>query len=218
MPRRPIISAISPAFSANSPRSASGNSTPRWRRPVRPAVPPMEKGDGPGQGLCRLCAGPSRHVRADVSHRASRYEAAVAAARPPMPRSPGWPARSAPAATSRFPNRRCRSIRPRPSRGPGRWSTASPCCCSMTGFPTFCAGCPKGTDAETLLDAMLKIDRSAAASMPRQRVRRVNLGKVRARGAKHLTFARNCSRTAASRSLAFTSVSVPIDHACHSVE
>ena len=37
------------------------------------------EGDGAGQGLCRLCAGASRHVRADVPHRASRYDAAVAA-------------------------------------------------------------------------------------------------------------------------------------------
>ena len=45
------------------------------------------------------------------------------------------------------------------SCGRGRWCTVSPCCCSMTGSPTSCAGFPTGTDAETLLDAMLKSHR-----------------------------------------------------------
>src|ERR1019366_4652005 len=45
-----------------------------------------------------------------------------------------------------------------------------------------------------------------------------NLGKVGARCAKDLTFARNRPRTPASRSVAFTSVSVLSDHACHFVE
>ena len=37
------------------------------------------EGAGQRQGLCRLCAGASRHVRADVPHRAARHDAAVAA-------------------------------------------------------------------------------------------------------------------------------------------
>ena len=44
-----------------------------------PAALPAEKAIGASQGLCRLCAGASRHVRADVPHRASRHVAAVAA-------------------------------------------------------------------------------------------------------------------------------------------
>ena len=40
---------------------------------------PDGEGDGAGQGLCRLCTGPSRHVRSHVPHRAPRYVAAVAA-------------------------------------------------------------------------------------------------------------------------------------------
>ena len=40
---------------------------------------PLMKALGARQGLCRLCAGASRHVRADVPHRAARHDAAVAA-------------------------------------------------------------------------------------------------------------------------------------------
>ena len=39
----------------------------------------VDERHGAGQGLCRLCPGPSRHVRADVPHRASRHDAALAA-------------------------------------------------------------------------------------------------------------------------------------------
>ena len=46
-------------------------------------------------------------------------------------------------ALSKFTKRRCRSNRPRPSHAPGRWCTASPCCCSITGSPTFFAGSRK---------------------------------------------------------------------------
>ena len=51
--------------------------------------------------------------------------------------------------------RRCRSIRPRRSRAPGRWCTASPCCCSMDGCPTFCGGCPRAPTSTNCFDAML---------------------------------------------------------------
>ena len=44
MPRRPIISAISPGSSANSPRSASGSSTRRWSRPAPATRTPLMKG------------------------------------------------------------------------------------------------------------------------------------------------------------------------------
>src|SRR5689334_708729 len=37
------------------------------------------EGDGQRKSLCRLCAGPSRHVRADVPHRKARHGAAFAA-------------------------------------------------------------------------------------------------------------------------------------------
>ena len=40
---------------------------------------PLMKGMAQRQGLCRLCAGASRHVRADVPYRAARHDAAVAA-------------------------------------------------------------------------------------------------------------------------------------------
>ena len=53
------------------------------------------EGDGERQGLCRLCAGASRHVRADVPHRAARSFAAVAARGRRSRRSRGSPAPSA---------------------------------------------------------------------------------------------------------------------------
>ena len=43
MPRRPIISAILQAWSANSPRSALGNSVLRWRRRVIRRCSPTEQ-------------------------------------------------------------------------------------------------------------------------------------------------------------------------------
>ena len=48
-------------------------------RPCNERYPPADEGAGARQGLCRLCAGASRHVRADVPHRAARHDAAVAA-------------------------------------------------------------------------------------------------------------------------------------------
>ena len=49
MPRRPIISATSPGWSANSPRSAFASSTPRWRPPApRPPRRWRRRWRGPG--------------------------------------------------------------------------------------------------------------------------------------------------------------------------
>ena len=76
-----------------------------------------------------------RTERLDMS-RASLREAATR-------HSQAWPARSARSGRSRLPRTRCRSIRPPRSRAPGRWSTVSPCCCSMAGLPTSCGGCPR---------------------------------------------------------------------------
>ena len=73
-----------------------------------------------------------RTERLDMT-RPSLHEAAGAA-------FAGLAGRSAPAAMSRSPNSRCRSSRPRPSPAPGRWSMASPCCCSMTACPISFGG------------------------------------------------------------------------------
>ena len=89
-----------------------------------------------------------RTERLDMT-RPSLHEAA-------KPHSRDWPARSAPAATNRSPTKRCRWIRPPPSRGHGRWCTVSPCCCSTAGSTDILRRLPEGTDAETLLDAMLR--------------------------------------------------------------
>ena len=115
-----------------------------------------DEGDGPCQGLCRLCAGASRHVRADVPHRAARHEAAVAARGRQRLVRRDWPARSASAVRSRYPTKRCRWSRLPPSRAPGRWCMVLRCCCSTAGSTDILRRLPKGNNVETLLDAMLR--------------------------------------------------------------
>ena len=139
-------------------RRVACRADPSFRRSHRAAqrtrrhrLPPLQRGHGRGrqqrnasadeghgarQGLCRLCAGASRHVRADVPHRAARHDAAVAArGGDGLVRRTGERGRCR-AATRSLQARRwrhCRSTRPPRLRGRGRWCTASPRCCSMGG-------------------------------------------------------------------------------------